>query len=112
VIGVGREFFVGVVDIVEEDSRGHGSCLGVIGLLRLVSVDGRLQRLRGSFAVAHIDRVRVMTSCTVCKESFVEMFRVGRFRDDVGRCAFQSGSRSRLAIVGRGFDRLKLIANP
>jgi hypothetical protein len=104
VIGVGREFFVGVVDIVEEDSRGHGSSLGVIRLLRLVSVDGRLQRLRGSFAVAHIDRALVVMSCTVCKESFVEMFGVGRFRD-VGRCA-------RLAIVGRGFDRLKLIANP
>ena len=110
-IGVGREFFVGVVDIVEEDSRGHGSCLGVIRLLRLVSVDGRLQRLRSSFAVAHIDRARAMISCTVCKESFVEMFGVGRFRDDVGSCALLSGSRSRLSIVGRGFDRRNL-SNP
>jgi hypothetical protein len=78
VIGVGREFFVGVVDIVEEDSRGHGSCLGVVRLLRLVSVDGRLQRLRGSFTVAHVDRKRVTMSCTDSNESFVKMFGVGR----------------------------------
>jgi hypothetical protein len=83
VIGVGREFFVGVVDIVEEDSRSHGSCLSVIRLLRLVSVDGRLQRLRGSFAVPHVDRKRVTMSCTDGNESFVKTFGVGRFGDDV-----------------------------
>jgi hypothetical protein len=85
VIGVGREFFVGVVDIVEEDGRGHGGCFGVIRLLRLVSVDGRLQRLRGSFAVPHIDRKRVTMTCTDSNGSFVKRFGVARFTHDFER---------------------------